>query len=261
MENIQSRLVRLYAKTARELSPGSFQCNLDSSQLSNVIGVALKTVTFRNNVYNIFSSGDRKNIDFNYSINGTPYTSSLTTGDGFYTTVEIMQLLKPLIQANLDIAAPGATVDSFNISTYTKKAQITVTGATMKYTADNTLNITLGNTEDSGDVLTTVPYVFNTFADLGGLESVTVNVKSKSPKTILNPSPDKALYTNSLGVVPVNVAFGLLQTFSQPDLDASRVIFSYPEDLTQLEFKLRDTDGHLLLEQKNSLVIELMVWY
>jgi hypothetical protein len=122
------------------------------------------------------------------------------------------------------------------------------------------LNQLLGNTLDSVSVAAGTPYIFNSLPDMIGLKSVTISIKSKSPKTILNSSSSKMIWTNSLGMIPCDVAFGQLQTWEQQDLDAAMLVFDQPEDMTSLQFKIRGDDGKILLDQTAHLVVELKVW-
>ena len=256
----KSTLIRLYAKNSTEVTPGAFECNLDSAQLSNVVAVALKTVAFRNYAFNIYAEGEQKNNTFTVNVIGVgPITASIPES-GFYTTQQVIDIIAPLIETGIKITYPA---DTFTMALNPNTNKVVATfgvSATLEFPADGGLNELLGNTEVSPNLINTT-YEFNTFASLGGLETVTVNVASKSPMTILNVTNIKQRITNSLGVVPVDVPFGGLQTFTQPDLDAAMLVFSYPEDMTNIRFGVRDVNGHRLLDQKNHLVIELMVWF
>jgi hypothetical protein len=260
----KAKLIRLYAKNATEVTPGAFECNLDSSELSNVLAIAMKTAVFRNNVYNVYAEGDQQNNNFTYEIDGAvPVNREVVVPTtGFYTAQELLDILNPLILADIQSVNPGDTF-AMTIEPYSKKITVAFTGVSqLTFDAVGGVNQLLGNTITSG-LLPVGPYdyVFNTLANLGGLESVTVNIQSKSPKTILNVSPFKQRTTNSLGVIPVTVPFGGLQTFTQPDLDDAMLVYSYPEDLTTVHFTIRDVNGLKLVDQAQHLVIEVMVWF
>jgi hypothetical protein len=255
-----SKLIALYAQNADQASPGTYVTQLNTAYLSNVRALALKTVTFVNNLPNIFTAGDRQNNEFLYEIDGTPFTATVAV-EGYYTAQEVIALLVLAIQAQLDISSPGDVI-SAQIESYSGKVSFLNTGvAVMTYLGSTgLLNQLLGNTEDSPPVPADDLHVFGSLPDLIGLKSATVSIKSKSPKTILNRSSQKMIWTNSLGMVPCNVSFGQLQTWEQQDLDASRLTFDQPEDLTVIQFKIRGDDGKILLDQTEHLAIELKVW-
>jgi hypothetical protein len=256
----KSKLVRLYAKNATEVTPGAFECNLDSTQLSNVVGMSLKTLIFRNNVYNIFADGDRKNNSFSMNVDTVGPITVEVPFSGFYTVTEILDVLVAQIQPLITFASPGDVLNMI-IDPYSKKVVATISGASvMDFPGADTLNLLLGNTEAT-PAINNGSITFADFPDLGGLESVTANIASKSPMTVLNVSNTKQRITNSLGVVPVTTPFGGLQTFTQPDLDAAMLTFSYPEDMTSIRFGIRDVDGNRILDQVNHLVIEVMMWF
>lgn len=263
----QTKLIRLSSKTAEETKLDTYECHMDSAHLSNVLAMSLKTAIFENNVYNVFTTGTKKNNVFYYILGdpgagGIIYTYDVPT-DGYYTLTELAALIKADINANMAIQYPAAPLIEFKVGEFSKKIEYTRPGADPPEITfgglQGSLNPFLGN--DTDVVTTAASYTFANFANLRGLESVTINVKSKSPQTFLNVSHTKMRNTNSLGVVPVTVEFGGLQTWEQHDLDASRLVFSYPEDLTTLSFTVRDTDGTSLSGQKDHLIIEIMVWY
>ena len=255
-----SKLLVLYANNADENVPGTYTTQLNTSYLSNVRAVAIKSATFVNNLPNIFTSGDRQNNEFLYTIDGSPFTATVAI-EGYYTVQQTIDLLVTAIQTQLDISSPGDTV-SAQIEDYSGKVSFTVTGvAVMTYTGSTgLLNQLLGNTEDSGNVAASTKYIFNKLPNMIGLKSATISIKSKTPKTILNQSSTKAIWTNSLTLIPVDVGYGQLQGYINPDLIASRLVFDIPEDLTYLQFKIRGDDGKTLLGQTEHLAIELKVW-
>ena len=252
-----SKLIILNAKNATEVLPGTFQCELDTAYLSNIKAMALKSLTFVNNAPNVSSL----NNVFTYEIDDVEFTETIDV-EGYYTTDEVINLLVAKIQAQLDISSPGDVI-SITHDSITNKISILNTGtATMKYIGSSgSLNESLGNKVDSAVIPAGTTYIFTGDPDFLGLKSVTVSIRSKTPKTILNASSNKALHTNSLGMVPVTVPYLALQTFTQPDIKASSVVFDYEEDLTQLQFKLRDQNGNILPNTKDSLAIELVVWH
>jgi hypothetical protein len=183
---MQSRLITLIAKNALELEKGRYNCNIDTAYLSNVTALAMKSCVFRNNVYNVFSEGPQQNNFFTYKFASDPTIYNATVPDsGFYSAQDILDIIKPQIQANLTALEPGSTLD-MSVGTGTNKIEVT-TNAVAAYPffiGGNSLNYLLGNRVDSGNII--LKYTFDSFPSLGGLTAVTVNVRSKTPKTILN---------------------------------------------------------------------------
>ena len=257
----QSKLIILYGKNATEISPGTYQTNLDTRDLSNVNAIALKTTTFMNLQYNIFADGNQKNNTLSYEIAGAPFTYEIPIS-GYYTTTEVLNLVIAGVQAQLDINSPGDVFSSV-IGQYHERVEFLNTGvATMKYNGETgNLNDILGNPIQSDVIVANTVFICSQFADLRGLKSVTISIKSKSPKTILNKTNLKPIHTNSIGVVPVTVGFKSLQTYTNPDIAGSSVHFSSSESLTQIQFKIRNDAGYVISNVKDSLVIEIAVWF
>jgi len=260
---MQSRLVRLFAGTASELEEGKYTCNMDTRDLSNVRALAMKTCTFRNNVYNIFTSGPNKNNVFEFEIIADGTYNVTVPLDGFYTAQQLIDIVREGIETRLKIIEPSAVVN-MSVNEYTKKIQIEIGVVLQQVVLHGTagLNRTLGNKENSGSISGFGDiYHFDSFASLGGLTHVTVSLRSKTPKTILNSSPLEFLYTNSLGVVPVTADWGRLQEYIQPDLGDAVVKFTDDETLTDLQFTVRDPYGNLLQEQATDFMLELTVFF
>ena len=92
-----SKLIVLYAKNASEIKPGTYQCDLDTTYLSNIKAIALKTLTFINNEYNLFTSGTNQNNEFKYEIDSVEFTETIIVA-GYYTTQQVIDLLVAKIQ-------------------------------------------------------------------------------------------------------------------------------------------------------------------
>jgi len=223
------------------------------------MGIALKTATFVNNLPNI---EEKTNGLLNFSINGVQ--TGITVPTGQYSLAELQAVIKVLFEANAVVIAAGATLET--AITQTGKLAATVTGATAEwrgsdFRSEGVLNPYLGNTADSGVIPAAVAYEFQTVPDLVGLKHATIHVATKSPHTVLNHTPNSARSVNSLGVIPITVPFGRIQTFEQPDVSDAVLMFSYPEDMSQVEFNVRREDGQRLSGQENSLMIELIVYF
>jgi len=246
-----STLVKLQASVAREVAPGEYECFLQTRALSRVTAIALKTAVFLNNRYNV-STADQ--LDFVYEISAVQYTASLPQV-GFYKASEIIAIILPQIQAQSVIIDVG-NVSTMAIGAISKKIEVSNTISAITYGGGG-LNALLGNVDPTISGALTA---FSNLPDLNGLNAGQIVVSSKNPKTIVHSSPTKHIFTNSIGLVPVNVDFGELQIFTNPDIRGSVVSFDQPEDMQNVQFKVRDENGDLLTGQSPHILIEFVAW-
>jgi hypothetical protein len=259
----KSKLVRLYANNARMVEDGLFEAYIDSNYLSNVRSIALKSCIFNNNVPNIQTIGARKNNVFEYQINGGFVNNYQILAEGFYTASDIATLLQTELDAQAKLVNPAATVVVV-VDDNSKKFVFTPTGVTLNLRGDlipASLNRAIGNTIDSGVINSGLAYTVDSYANLAGLQSVAVAVRSKSPKTLIHLNPNQGFFTNSLSVIPVDVPWTFNQTFINPDLKGSVLVFSLTESLVKLRFSIRDIDGQLIPNQAPHFVVEVAITY
>ena len=249
-----SKNIRLYAKNCIEIRPGVYSASMDTSILSNLKAISLKACTFDNNVYNIFTDGIRKNNDFTFRVLAPIHIVTINEG-GFYSAQEIINILIPQIQAILEFHYPG-TVFTMGIDSNKGKIYVNNSDGLVIYLSDGGLSRTLGLTSEI-IAAEGIQYVFQSFPVLRGLTSVTVSIRSKTPKTILN-TVNRAIHTNSLAVIPVDVPFLAQQNYINPDITENILTFNKTEDLTTTTISLRDPDGNILTNQSNSFLIELI---
>jgi len=246
-----NKLVRLYANTAAENINGVYSCYLDAKPLANVNAVALKSCSFRNNVYNV--------IDFSLNVSVFEGVSNVVGDvvipDGQYDITQFLAILKTNSDTLIS-GLPGTSTIAYTLNPVTYKIDYVLSGDATSIQFIGTNDI-VGLTETT---TLSLSGSFQSMPDLGGLTHVTISLKSKSPFTLLNKTSTEALYTNSLGVIPVNVPFGLMQTFLQPDLDSAALQYSHPNNLEDIQFVVRDPVGNVLTQQKD-LCVELMIWY
>jgi len=251
MEGFKSKLLKLEAKASRVVEPGEYEVILRSRDLSSVKAMVLKTAVFLNNRYNV----DEGQQDFKYFINAVEYTATVPSV-GFYTIDQIIDIILPQIQAQSVIINPG-NVSTMTLNEFSKKIEVTNTISTITYTG-GPLNLLLGNT---GTTVSGLDVGFADLPDLNGLNAGQIIIGSRNTKTIVHSSVDKLIHTNSVGLVPVDVPFGSLQVFTNPDLRGSIVYFDDPDNFQFLQFKIRDENGKILLGQDPHLLIELVCWY
>ena len=255
MDQVNKKLVRFRAQDADQISPGIFKSSMNISPLANVQAISIKTVVFSNNEYNIQTGVSDV---FNYIYAGN--SLSIVVPEGFYTALELLAVMKALIDPQINAINVGAAV-TLLVAPYTFKITATTTLGITTYLSTGTISSNLGLTENSPAVAPGVPYVFNETPDLTGLHFVNISILAKDQGTIINAQGQVARYTNSIGVIPVDVAFGRLQIYNQADLDASAITYTHPEDLTSMVVSIRDDTGKHLANQQRHFTVEFMVWY
>lgn len=252
-----SRLIRFWAGNATEVSDGVFRCQIQDASLQNITGVSLKTAQFSNNVYNI-QEGKNDGVSFKIDVGAT---QQVLLSPGYYSAGQIASTLVSLIQPVLDGASPGSTI-AISLNPITQRLESTATGVAWSWEVD-TANAYIGldPNNPSPTLADGTLYQFPFFANLYGLESVTISVQSQDPKTLLNTGPSAYLATNSIGVVPVNVPFGALVAYEQFSLHDAIVDFRGYQNMTSLQISIRDVNGNGVPNQGNHLLVEIMVYF
>jgi hypothetical protein len=259
------KLIRLFSGQSEEVNHGEYRCFFNTSMLTNVRSLSLKTCCFQNNHPNIFASDEnpndtRNNNIFSYEIGGVS-GSVVVSQTGYYTATELISLINAVITPAYAAANVGGTA-VLGIDLISNKLKITITGpiANELYIlgadTSHSLNKTLGNFINLGFPATSN---FDSFANLTGLKYATVSIRSKSPQTILNATALKERHVNSIGAIPVDIIYGRLQTYTNPSPADTTLTFSYPEDFREMIFILRDEFGRRIKNQTLSFGVEFVV--
>lgn len=246
-----STLVKLQANVAREVEPGEYEVFFQTRNLSRVVAIALKSAVFLNNRYNIATADQ---LEFKYTISAVEYTAVLPTL-GFYSIEQIIGIILPQIEAQSAIINPG-NVSIMEVGDYTRKVEVSNTVSVITYGGGG-LNLLLGN---RAPLTAGATIAFQTLPDLNGLNAGQIVVSSKNPKTIVHSDVNRLIFTNSIGLVPVDAQFGELQIYTNPDIRGSIVSFDQPEDMQYIQFKVRDENGAVLQGQTPHLLIEIVIW-
>ena len=123
----------------------------------------MKSATFLNNVYNV-SAAD---LVFNFEALLVPYTASLPEA-GFYNINQIIAIIQPLVQTELQVPFPG-TVVSMEVGEFSKKLEISVSIGIVRF-GPGPLNTLLGNTEELQVLASPDFTAVQTLPDLNGLD-------------------------------------------------------------------------------------------
>lgn len=260
------KIIRLYSGEAAEVSDGEYRCYFNTSVLTNVRSIALKTCVFSNNHPNVFAEDEnpndtRNNNVFSYALGATPRSFSIST-TAFYSLADLLALINADIAITYPTANPGGTC-VLSLDPVTGKILVTISGTVVEaFTLQGSsvgvfsLNATLGNFQD---IVFNSTGVFDGFPNLTGLKYATVSIRSKSPQTILNASATKERHVNSIGAIPITVPFGSIQPYTNPSPSDTTLTFSYVEDFREMVFVLRDEFGRRVKNQTLSFGMEILV--
>jgi len=82
----RSSLIRLTASVSNENTAGRYTANFDFTSMSNVKGVTLKSLIFRNTQPNVFTAGSQANNIFFYDLHVLPQVTlrRIMIHRGFY---------------------------------------------------------------------------------------------------------------------------------------------------------------------------------
>ena len=108
-------------------SDNSYKINLGNLGFDSFVVASIKAVSFRNIQYNVIGPGNsRENNKFYFNLDGTPY--EIIVLPGFYTVYELLDYLKPEIEAILAASAiiPLPTLTTFEYSSITAKITLTI---------------------------------------------------------------------------------------------------------------------------------------
>lgn len=260
------KLIRLFSGEAERVGDGEYRSFFNTSVLTNVRSIALKTCVFQNNHPNVFADDEnpndsRNNNVFSYSLGFIPQTEEISI-TGFYSITELLTEINAGLAITYALANPGGTC-VLSLDPVTGKILVTITGTVIEpFTLQGetagvySLNATLGNFTDT---IYNSTAKFDSLPNLTGLKYATVSIRSKSPQTILNASATKERHVNSIGAIPITVPYGALQNFSNPSPSDSTLTFSYVEDFREMIWILRDEFGRRVKNQNLSFGVEILV--
>lgn len=247
---------------------GSYSTNLGRSNIDDFVAIALKSVSFRNVFYNVEGTGERKNNIFYFSLGGAP--QQVVVPAGFYSVNQLLTLLNTEIATILAGSGiiPLPTLDDLSYNSITSKISITINGqgTTTPFvleggTYKQSINYLLGQTTDySIDTLTPTAYEFVNLVNMGGLDRVFLQSSTIGQNVGLSTTGVKGngVALSLIRVLDVNEPFGNPIFYISPDLDAERLVYNSPINISNIDFSLTDENNNTLDLGETQLIVELV---
>ncbi|MHA2051888.1 MAG: hypothetical protein ACW986_19950 [Promethearchaeota archaeon] len=273
MSNTNIRNLSIICNKGNKNADNSYKINLGKLSYNSVKVASLKSVTFRNLQYNVIGSGPRKNNIFHFLLNGAPEV--VVVPEGYYSISELLAVVKTgieLIFASSGIV-PLPFLTSITYDPITAKVSIVVDGQGVAIpvelqgkTFPESINLLLGNTEDiTLDTLGATIYTFDSIINLEAddrvhLVSSAISQNSGLTSTGSNNNNKNGRSLSLVRALAVNSGFGGLCLFDSFDIDAEAIIYTLPQNYTELDISLQDIYGNILDLQNSTLTIELLTW-
>lgn len=243
------KILRVSSKERVSGEPYDFLCNFgNDARLDRITEIHFMNASIPNVANNISATIGNNVFTYMGTVSGL---NTVVFSDGFYSTSQVIARLESEI--NLAIAPSTISVQQNSI---TGKITFTVTGAeTISY--DNTgLNLTIGITEP-------IPAVGATSAQgLPALNGGTViyvhSVDIANNVTYLSSDTGNVVDVNGAFTVPVNVPYGVYQTYQgEPETDR-QVYGRNGKSLKQMRVLIRGNGGRLLTEITDNFEVVLV---
>lgn len=255
-------------------SDNSYKINLGNLGFDSFVVASIKAVSFRNIQYNVIGPGNsRENNKFYFRLAGTPHEIIVTPG--FYTVYELLDYLKPRIEAILAASAiiPLPTLTAFEYSSITGKVSLTINGNGTATAFEvkggsniNSVNDLLGNTKDDNlDTLTPEPYEFANLVNLQHddrvhLVSSTISQNGGITNANINNSSINGRNINLLRSIVVDASFGDIVKYESNDIDAEALHYNLPQNYSVIDIALEDVYGNKLDLGNTTMTIDLLIW-
>lgn len=230
-------------------SQSNFTVNLNRmTETNNIVRCVFKSASFVNNAYNIHDSGVLKNNVFDYSVSGGFSGSVVVTPSGFYTTSELLNIISPAIQHNVQLVEPGATF-SMSSGNFTKKVEAILTGNAVNVTlpGSGSLNKVLGNTLN-----VTMPasptgttHVFRQTPDLYGLKRVYIHSTMISEGNLVDGDVETHDIIGSIPVASI-VPFGGEVHYISNESELDAINYKSFRNYDSINITLRDLDNNVI---------------
>lgn len=262
---VSQKLVSLSGVPSQIVSGGTgtnFTIDLGTN-LQLIKGISWVTVTFPNNVYNIYNDNRGQNNVYSYRYNSNP-VQTFTVTPGFYNIGSLLNVLNQ----DLSNTTAGAGFWSFNPNTGLATLNVQSGSAITLNPTGGTTNTGLMTTLGGGSLLTSNLIVNNpglvnvtgtTFPQLTGLTHAHVLSSVLAPANMVE-GPGGVI-TNTGLCVPVTVPFGSLNTFECKQDDLCEINYSRARDCSKIDIKLTDRRGNILDLHGGHVHVVLRVWF
>jgi hypothetical protein len=233
--------------------------------VQQITRVSFLNVAFRNNGYNINSTGGGANNTF--AINYKGAVTEFEIKAGFYTTATLMSAMQAAIQAELD------DIGNFDTFTLAQDSTTQIVSATFyNGLSDGTFSIqdasgSSGSWEMLGFVVdppldyTYPPSTQTKYAtylpSLGGLTQVYLRSNALAPGLFFDVSGQTK---NICMTVPVTVPFGVENVWECKVDKLCEITYPSPRNLQKIDFALVDKEGNLIDLHGSNLVVNFKLW-
>jgi hypothetical protein len=248
-DNKNYKILRVSSKERVSGEPYNFLCNFgNDTRLDRVTEIHFMNASIPNVANNISSAIGNNVFTYTGTISGL---NTVVFEDGFYSTSQVIARLESEI--NISIAPSTVSVQQ---SSTTGKLTFTVTGAeTIAY--DNTgLNLTVGITEPIP--ATAIALAQGLPALNGGTVIYIHSVDIANNITYLSSDTGNVVDVNGAFTVPVDVPYGVYQTYQgEPETDR-QVYGRNGKSLKQMRILIRGNGGRLLTEITDNFEVVLV---
>jgi len=255
-----SRLVRLSNIFGLGDSTATdFKINLNRmTETNNIVRAVVKSVSFTNSGYNIFTDGINQNNEFKYEIVGSNTYTATVTPSGFYSLQQLIDIIKPQIEANAQFVNPLANFTMVTGSV-SKKVEYSIDTVSPQIIIDatGTLNKVLGN------LITSVAFSNNTYVsevipNLYGLTNVYIHSTAIGEGNLVDGDVENH---DVIANIPVNVPFGSVVHWEANDDELVSINYRSLRNYDSLSISLRDIKANLINLNGGDCVIILKIYY
>lgn len=239
-----------------------FTVNLNRmTETNNIIRAVVKSVSFPNNAYNIYTSGPQKNNVFNYDLSGVgPYSITIEQS-GFYTTQQLINIIRPQIQADVDIIDP-TNILTMEIGDYSKKIQYSLTKVTAQLVipgiqGDGGLNSILGIT--SNVIVNQLGVtVSQQVPNLYGLTNVYLHSTTIGEGNLVDGDVENH---DIVSEIPINAGYGQMVYYESQDDELDAVNYLSFRNYDNIKLTLRDLRDNIIELNGGDFVVVLKIYY
>ena len=225
------------------------------TETNNIIRVVVKSVSFPNSAYNIYTDGSKKNNTFEYSLTNSNYTFTLND-PGFYTLDQIIDLLKTDMQNNADLEGLGGIIN-ITIDNITKKVKFDVQNTNLILHGDiGLLNPFIGNTQAS-DIIT-ISYIVDSLANLYGLTDAYITSTLIAEQNLCDGDVETH---DILCRIIIDVPFAAIQKYESGDDELDSINYRSTRNYDSVDIQLRDLDMNIIELENGPITLLLKVYY
>lgn len=260
-----SKLVSVSSSNAVSGSTSDFIYTAGTT-LQQINRVSIASVSFYNNIYNIYNDTRGSNNSYTYAYGAVPVTYTYTVPPGFYNVGTLLNLLNTNLTTNLG----GANIVTWTLDSVTNRVNLimtTPTAATFQLNPTPTSPTGLLTALGGGPFLQSTVFdltaspqsiLGDTFPLLSGPTQVYLRSSTLSPANSIEAG---GLFANTLLAIPITAPYLALNVFECKVDNLCEISYKLPRNLSSIDIQLTDRYGNILDLHGGTLNIELRVWY